>query len=157
MLEEHRIFAEFIASGLSPENAALNAGVHPDAAVSAAHEWVQRDDVQEHIVRAQALASGRAPSPPLPPTRGGKPTKDDTPIIPSCGKNSKLFLETVMGEPRVSLSIRMEAAKLLLPFQHAKIGELGKKEAAQQAAEKAAGKEKYTPTKPPKGHLSAVK
>ena len=49
-----------------------------------------------------------------------------------------VFLEQVMGNVNVDLEARMDAAKALLPYRHAKPGAAGKKEEKQAAAEKVA-------------------
>ena len=49
------------------------------------------------------------------------------------------FLEQVMGCVSIDIAARMDAAKALLPYRHAKPGAAGKKEEKQAAAEKVAG------------------
>ena len=63
-----------------------------------------------------------------------------------------VFLEQVMSNVNVDLDARMDAAKALLPYRHAKIGAAGKKEEKQAAAEKVAGR--FSAATPPK--LQAV-
>ena len=58
------------------------------------------------------------------------------------------FLESVMGNVTVDLDARMDAAKALLPYRHAKPGAAGKKEEKQAAAEKVAGR--FGASAPPK-------
>ena len=58
------------------------------------------------------------------------------------------FLESVIGNVNVDLAARMDAAKALLPYRHKKVGEAGKKEEKQAAAEKVAGR--FGAAAPPK-------
>lgn len=65
-------------------------------------------------------------------------------------KDSKEFLEQVLAGDRVPTPIQMDAARSLLPFQHKKLGEAGKKEQRNEAA-KSVGR--FTPQPP---RLAAV-
>lgn len=65
-------------------------------------------------------------------------------------EDSMEFLEAVVANPNIPLGRRLEAAKTLLPFQHAKIGEKGKKETkADGAKQAAAGGDVYATRRPP--------
>lgn len=61
----------------------------------------------------------------------------------------KVFLTRVMRDPAASARIRVDAAKALLPFVHARKTDTGKKEAKQAEARKVA-KGKFAPGTPPK-------
>lgn len=50
-----------------------------------------------------------------------------------------LFLTGVMKDPLADIKLRADAAKALLPYKYAKVGEGGKKEQRQGAAKTAAG------------------
>jgi hypothetical protein len=63
-------------------------------------------------------------------------------------KDPKAFLITVMNDADSDARLRIDAAKALLPFMHAKPGE-GKKEEKQSAA-KTASKGKFAPSAPPR-------
>jgi len=64
-------------------------------------------------------------------------------------KNGLDFMLFVMNDPQCSAALRLDAAKALAPYQHAKKGELGKKEQQGEAAAKV-GTGKYAPSAPPK-------
>lgn len=53
-------------------------------------------------------------------------------------KDPKGFLLSLMNNDEADLKLRIEAAKALMPFLHAKVGETGKKEQKQEAAERTA-------------------
>lgn len=61
----------------------------------------------------------------------------------------KQFLTAVMNHPGVDGRLRIDAAKTLLPFTHAKLAEQGKKVERANAA-KEAGTGKYAAAQPPK-------
>jgi phage terminase small subunit len=42
-------------------------------------------------------------------------------------EDPKVFLTALMNSPKAGVKARLEAAKALLPFEHSKIGEKGKK------------------------------
>ena len=57
------------------------------------------------------------------------------------------FLPSVMRDEAEDMRLRMQAARDLLAYEHAKKGEGGKKEAANERAKKAANK--YASSPPP--------
>ena len=58
--------------------------------------------------------------------------------LASGSKDPAEFLEQVMGCVSIDIAARMDAAKALLPYRHAKPGAAGKKEEKQAAAESVA-------------------
>lgn len=62
------------------------------------------------------------------------------------------FLAAVMLSQEIDVKLRVDAAKAMLPFTHKKLGEGGKKEQKQEAAERTVSK--FAPAAPPK--LKAV-
>lgn len=63
-------------------------------------------------------------------------------------KDPKVFLLALMNDLEADVKLRADAAKALLPFMHAKVGE-GVKDAKQDAAKKA-GAGKFGASAPPK-------
>lgn len=61
-----------------------------------------------------------------------------------------LFLSMLMDDEDADPKARLDAAKAMLPYVHAKIGEQGKKEAQQEQAEALAQSAIYTASKAPK-------
>jgi phage terminase small subunit len=59
------------------------------------------------------------------------------------------FLLAAMNDTALDAKLRIDAAKALMPFTHAKLGEGGKKDQKQDAAKKA-GAGKYGSAEPPK-------
>jgi phage terminase small subunit len=60
--------------------------------------------------------------------------------------DSKEFLERVLSGVILPTNIQMDAARSLLPFQHKKLGETGKKEQRAEDAGKVAGR--FAPSPP---------
>lgn len=69
----------------------------------------------------------------------GRPKKEVEPIeVPSKAGDPQAFLEALMDDVNADPRMRLEAAKALMPFKYAKLGEGGKKDVKQDAAKKAA-------------------
>ena len=64
-------------------------------------------------------------------------------------KDPKVFLLALMNDLDADVKLRADAAKALLPFMHAKLGEGGKKDEKQSAA-KAASAGKFGASAPPR-------
>lgn len=60
-------------------------------------------------------------------------------------EDAKDFLLAEMNDPKKAPSIRHDAAKALLPYQHAKIGETGKKKTREDEAKGVHKNSKFTP------------
>lgn len=58
------------------------------------------------------------------------------------------FLAAVMNDAMTDVKIRTDAAKALMPYKHARLGEGGKKEQAQDKANKVASR--FSSSAPPK-------
>ncbi len=79
----------------------------------------------------------------------GRPPKEPPEINVPITTDPKAFLESVMADPNADARMRMDAAKALMPFTHQKLGEGGKKDAANEKA-KAAGQGKFGARQPPR-------
>ncbi len=84
----------------------------------------------------------------------GRPRSPAVLIATAPATNPLHFLLAVMNDASTDAKLRIEAAKAALPFTHTKPGEVGKKE-AQQAEAKKAAVGRYAPSPPP--GLRAVK
>ncbi len=85
----------------------------------------------------------------------GDPLKAQEVIAPAGTTDSKVFLERVMAGHIEPTPVQMDAARSLLPFQHAKLGEIGKKEQRKGEAEKVAGR--FAPAPPRLAALAGKK
>lgn len=80
----------------------------------------------------------------------GRPPKEPTILeVAATYKDPLKFLEAVMNDSQTDAKMRVDAAKAMLPYVHQKLGEGGKKDAAADAAKKAASG-KFAPSAPPK-------
>jgi phage terminase small subunit len=142
-LDKRKLFVEARLQGKTPEDAALDAGYPPHAAALAGAQLMGDAEI------LQMLANHKPAEIEIP---SGLPAP-----LPSPEGDPMRMLESVMNNTNVDLVKRMEAAKTLMPFKYAKLGETGKKEGQQRNAEKVgATGNKFAPTKAP-SHLKTVK
>lgn len=135
--------------GATPEEAAIAAGLSEKTARVAGARLRKKPAIVEALA-AIGIATPGAPT-AGPKVTHSEPEPEEEPIddLPKT-EDSLEFLEAVVANPRIPLGRRMEAAKTLLPFQHAKIGDKGKKETkADGAKQTAAGGDAYSTRKPP--------
>ncbi|MCP3721740.1 terminase small subunit [Paraburkholderia sp. CNPSo 3272] len=88
----------------------------------------QRIESESKAAPAKKAAADRSPPP------------DFDPYAMTSFMDPKAFLIAAMNDGRTEPKLRVDAAKALMPFVHAKVGETGKKDAKGAAAEKAANK-----------------
>jgi phage terminase small subunit len=112
--------------GATPEEAAIAAGLSEKTARVAGARLRKKPAIVEALA-AIGISTPGAPA-AGPKVTHNEPEAEEEPIddLPKT-EDSLEFLEAVVANPRIPLGRRMEAAKTLLPFQHAKIGEKGKK------------------------------
>lgn len=82
------------------------------------------------------------------PGAGRKPKAPPILSLAATYDDPAKFLRAVMNDSGADLKLRADAAKALMPFVHKKLGEGGKKEQAQEAAQKVASR--FAPARPPK-------
>jgi len=132
--ETQEKFFKATLRGEKPEQAAISAGLKSPKAAGFR--------MRKHPAIVAALAAvGIQTKNPRPPKPGAiEATVDEdsaadiaTIEIPET-PDSLVFLEALMNCPKAGVKARLEAAKALAPFQHARVGEKGKKESRQDAA-----------------------
>lgn len=121
----------FVRTG-SGFQAALEAGYAESDARSRASKLLANPEVKREIDRLIKLAESGQPI--------GEP-------IPAHG-DPLAYLAAVMTSEAADPRLRLDAAKALLPYKYAKLGEKGKKEQRLEAAKGAAGG-KFAAGKPP--------
>lgn len=123
--------------GATPEEAAIAAGLSEKTARVAGARLRKKPAIVDALA-AIGIATPGAPT-TGPKVTHSEPEPEEEPIddLPKT-EDSLEFLEAVVANPRIPLGRRMEAAKTLLPFQHAKIGESGKKKTKQEGAKELA-------------------
>ena len=141
-----RLFAEALLAGKSNKEAALAAGYSAASASAAGSRLAKDEDVLGHIARKKAKKKSQEEAPQQDgDTSGGQAFNLG---IAMSHKDPRAFLLAAMNDLDMEPKLRIDAAKALMPFEFAKKGEGGKKEAQQEAAKKVASK--YAAATPPK-------
>jgi phage terminase small subunit len=135
-----RAFADAKLAGLSNKDAAIAAGYSAATASAAGSRLVKDQEVVNYLAErtkeVRKRAEAKAPATPV-----GKPDRPPFDLASLLHHSDpKAFLKAVMNEPMVDIKQRVDAAKSLLPFEHKKLGEGGKKEQQDEAARKVAGR-----------------
>lgn len=163
LTDKQRQFVDAKARGASNKEAAEAAGCKASTAASAGSRWAADTKIAAAILARRAELSVN----PEPKKRGSKAKGDEPAGDPaevneadgeflSCLPSTQDPLEwllALMNEPRAKVFDRRNAAQTAVPYIHGKKAEAGKKEQKVEAA-KAAGKGKYSQSKPP---LTVVK
>lgn len=125
-----RLFANAVLAGKSNKDAAIAAGYSATTASAAGSRLVKDAEVAAYIKKQKAAqAAGESP-------QDDRPTFDLSQAM--AHKDPRAFLIAAMNDIALEPKLRIDAAKALMPFEFAKKGEGGKKESAQEAAQKAA-------------------
>lgn len=123
---KQRAFADNKAAGMTNRDAVVAAGYAVAAAGPTAYKLMQHPGVRNAI---KAATNGT----PSVDTKSGMPKmpreKYDDPMV---------LLVDIMGLEGLPLAMRADAAKQLLPYMHARMGEQGKKEKTKDRAHKIA-------------------
>ncbi|AXF51952.1 MAG: terminase small subunit [Caudoviricetes sp.] len=152
--EAQRKFVEATVRGATPKEAAIAAGLSEKTARNAGARMRKHPNV---VAALEAIGFSTPGAPltfktPAPQnSQAPEPEPEDDPLddLPET-TDSNTFLEAVLSNPKVPLGRRMEAAKLLQPYQHAKIGEKGKKETKADGAKQASSSgNAYATGRPP--------
>ncbi|WP_186120614.1 terminase small subunit [Burkholderia gladioli] len=134
-----RLFADAVLAGKRNKDAAIAAGYSAATASAAGSRLVKDPDVALYLA-AMRLESESKASKPEKAVDSRQPPPDFDPYAMSSFTDPKAFLIAAMNDGRTEPKLRVDAAKALMPFVHAKMGEAGKKDAKGEAAKKAANK-----------------
>lgn len=144
LTEKQRQFVINIAAGCTNRDAAIAAGYAVGSASVAADKLMAKPEVRAAIKAATKAMPGvdtRSTAPAMPRDKYADP---------------KSFLLDVMNLAGLPIPVRADAAKQLLPYMHARMGETGKKEAKKDSARAIArGRSKFATKAPPQ--LSVVR
>lgn len=142
-------FIELKAAGYTNAKAMVGAGYSENGANQAGSVMAKRPDMQAAIKKAKSKLPKQA--------RNAEPMHDSGVSAKSVKMqrekytDPEQFLRDLMNNPGVPLLMRKDAAKDLMPYCHARIGEKGKKETAKDDAKKIAGsKSKFQTGRAPK-------
>lgn len=120
-------FVEAINSGMTKAKAAIHAGYSEKTAAQMATKLMKDKDVLCAIERKEVVNQAKEKA----KTQG---KTIDLPDLSKMYSDPKDFLLAVMNDASEELKIRVEAAKVVMPYLHGKIGESGKKQNKQDAA-----------------------
>jgi phage terminase small subunit len=126
------------AAGVTNRDAAIAAGYAvAGAAVSA--DKLMRNPAIRNAIKAAAKDTQHT-------------DKGNAPVMPRAKYTDAMtFLKDMMNHAGLPIAMRADAAKQLLPYMHARIGEVGKKEKAKERAHAIAG-QRLRPNAPPTLH-----
>lgn len=133
LTDKKRRFADALKSGATQKDAAIQAGYSAKTAAQAGSRLAKDPDVLAHIGRKEAIIEAK------------QQAKADGKTF-DIGSLSKMyadpadFLKAVMNDVSEDVKLRVDAAKVLMQYTHAKPGEKGKKQERQEAAEKVASR-----------------
>ena len=142
LTEKQQAFVANKAAGVTNRDAAIAAGYAVAGAAVAADKLMRNP-----AVRTAIKAASKSHSVDIAADKQSMPRKHYA--------NSMTFMLDVMNHPKLPTAMRMDAAKHLLPYQHARMGEQGKKDKAKERAHAVAKKPRFRPKLPP--HLTVVK
>lgn len=133
--EKQQAFIASKAAGATHRDAAIAAGYSMASANVRASELMRRPDIKAAI-KAAAKPGSVAITHDAPKKHYA---------------DSLQFMVDTMNHPQLPVAMRFEAAKALLPYQHARLGEQGKKESAKERARSVANgrRGKFTPKAAP--------
>ena len=126
--EKQQAFIDSKAAGATHRDAAIAAGYTMASANVRASELMRRPDIKTAIKAAGVT---------ITPDKHAMPRKHYADALQ--------FMVDTMNSPQMPVAMRFEAAKALLPYQHACLGEKGKKETAKDRAREIVGKPKFAP------------
>lgn len=126
MNEKQELFFKATLRGEKPEQAAISAGLSAKTAKAAGHRMRKHPAIVAALA-AVGIGTKSAPSPKHEETEEGYEAELITVEIPET-EDPKVFLKALMNTPGAGVKARLEAAKALLPFEHAKKGDKGKEE-----------------------------
>lgn len=141
LTDKKRRFAAALRAGASNKEAAIAAGYSAKTASQAGSRLAKDPDVLKEIARKdridQAKADSKAQGKSISVSNLSKEYDDP-----------KDFLKALMNDSGEDPKLRLDAAKTLMPYEHHRKGEGGKKEARQKEAEKVASR--FAPAPPPR-------
>lgn len=165
LTEMQTAYVENRAAGVKRREAAVAAGYSAASADQQAYTLENREDIKRAIAAAKKRLKGHAKS------LGINLPKEDDEDIPDRNKmpkatysDAKEFLLDAMNHLMLPIAVRGDYAKALLPYQHGRVGETGKKQSQKERAKeiteggsKAGAKPKYAPKSAPGGNVVAIR
>lgn len=152
LTKQQSLYAEARFAGAGKRDAALAAGCPPKTATQAAAKLEKHPNVIAHLARLKHLESEATPA----AGRDAIPAGVEVELGGEFFEDPKDLLRHAMNDRRLDPKTRIQAAVALLPFEHQKLGETGKKDKQATAAEGAVTG-RFKPAEPPAKQLKLVK
>ncbi|WP_426119865.1 terminase small subunit [Pseudomonas sp. DSP3-2-2] len=153
LTDKKRRFADALLSGASKSRAAIDAGYSVRTAPQAGSKLSKDKDVTGYLQRRGALD----PSLPKVKSEVKKVNSDEAKIPEVLAFDTRALLERIARDnEKLNPDLAAKIALGLMPYDHPKKGEVGKKQAAETASQKAA-KGKFGAAPTPPVHLRSVK
>ena len=152
LTRQQTLYAEARFAGAGRREAALAAGCPAKTATQAAAKLERHPNVIAHLARLKHLESEATPA----AGRDAVPPDVDVELGGEFFDDPKELLRHAMNDRRLDPKTRIQAAVALLPLEHQKLGESGKKQQQEKAAESVATG-RFSPAAPPPSQLKLVK
>lgn len=137
MLTEQKLkYVALRRAGVEKKQAAIGAKYSAKTASQAASRLERDPEVREAIDAREGEFLPKSMQEKRPPPPKIDPDEPVSTLDTKEYTDSKQYLIDTMNDKTLSKALRHDAAKVLMPFQHAKKGELGKKETRDSAAKK---------------------
>lgn len=140
-----RRFVDAKTRGATNKAAAILAGYSAATASAAGARLAKHPAVVAELAKRKPKAgkskkdSAEQPAqPPAAQPETPPPVPAGSVMLAMQHKDPKTFLMAVMNDIATDIKLRTDAAKALMPFEHQKLGEGGKKDAKNEAAKKVA-------------------
>ena len=129
-------FAINKATGMKNREAAIAAGYSATSADVQAAQLMRREDIKAAIKAERKRLRANPDEPPADwDGDGAGESAKGTPKMPrKAYADAKEFLLDAMNHEALPIAARAEYAKALLPYQHGKVGDVGKKQNAKDRA-----------------------
>lgn len=131
LTDKQRAFVAAKVAGIGNRDAAIDAGYSPACAK------VMASKLMNHAGVKAAIKDARVTMPPATDSMQRK------------FHSSLELMQAAYNDTGLSFAVRFEAAKQALPYEHARMGEKGKKEQRQDAAHSVAKRGRFTPKQAP--------
>lgn len=142
LTDKKRRFADALLSGASNREAAITAGYSEKTASQQGSKLARDADVLAHIERKRRVTEAKAEA-----KADGRKINLDS--LARQYDDPAEFLRSVMNDAGEDTRLRMDAAKTLMPYEHAKLGEVGKKEHKKEAAREVS-RGRFAASRPPR-------
>lgn len=152
LTQQQSLYAEARFSGAGKREAALAAGCPAKTATQAAAKLEKHPNVIAHLARLKHLESEESPA----AGRDAVPAGVDVELAGEFFEDPKDLLRHAMNDRKLDPKTRIQAAVALLPFEHQRLSDGGKKQQQDKAAEDVVTG-RFKPAAPPSQQLKLVK